>query len=421
MKIKQLIFLFIIFTVPYEILARGDAAMRAYRKALKDGETSDRRVPVMIVGQDRSGKTSLKKSLKGEIFNLEEDSTNGIVIDPLLCEFTTEGWRPTSLDEKEQSYEQRAAKVTLKNMKLEEQSRKEAMKMRKSEAATAHTAQKQKERGFQKETEPKLEKGVRLEQASVVPQSAKEIKKVPLTVSAVPQRVQQSEMETQKRIKESKKPVKSTYRPPEDKGSKQKEESAVLNEVKTLYNAKEEDKGDDEALELVLWDFAGQSLFYTTHVLFMSRIAMYILTHNLSNKLEAKAVSQVKCGVHNRIVDTECDTTNLDFIHYWLSSIHALNHENESKDLPANLPVVFLVCTHADKPASGTQPEEVGKSILSNLDDSYKKHLVKHTFKVDNTRSGSGQSEDEEVKRLKEEIVKVAKQLPHLKAKIPLR
>ena len=321
--------------------------------------------------------------------------------------------------EKERDYEQRAADVALEHMKLVPQSREETVKTVKSEVPAVHTAPEDKERGLQKNSKVEL-KDVSPEQAPIKP---KETKKLSHKEKSISEQVQQSgkdsiephnpiyTAEESKESKESK-----------EKGSNQKEEFTVLDEIlKKLHLTKDKAKKDDEVIELVLWDFAGQSLFYTTHVLFMSRIAMYILTHNLSNKLEAKAVSQVKCGVHKRTVDTECDTTNLDFIHYWLSSIHALSHENESKDLPANLPVVFLVCTHADKPASGTQPEEVGKSILSNLDDSYKKHLVKHTFKVDNTRSGSGQSEDEEVKRLKEKIVKVAKQLPHLKAKIPLK
>ena len=252
-------------------------------------------------------------------------------------------------------------------------------------------------------------KGVSPEQAPTEP---KETKKVP-------HKVQQSG----KGSTEPKNPIYTAEESKEskEKESSQKEEFAVRDEMLKKLELPEDDAKKDETFELVLWDFAGQSLFYTTHVLFMSRIAMYILTHNLSNKLEAKAVSQVKCGIHKRIVDTECDATNLDFIHYWLSSIHALSHESKSEHLPAKLPVVFLVCTHADKLASGTQPEEVEESILTNLGMSHKEHLVKHTFKVDNTRSGSEQGEDEEVKRLKEEIVKVAKQLPHLKVKIPLR
>ena len=37
---------------------------------------------LMFIGQDRAGKTSLKKSLLGIAFNPQEDSTVGIEVDP---------------------------------------------------------------------------------------------------------------------------------------------------------------------------------------------------------------------------------------------------------------------------------------------------------------------------------------------------
>ena len=47
----------------------------------------------MIIGQERSGKTSLKKSLKGQMFNSKEESTDGIELDPSYFSITTENWR----------------------------------------------------------------------------------------------------------------------------------------------------------------------------------------------------------------------------------------------------------------------------------------------------------------------------------------
>ena len=67
---------------PSEILARGRIAIDAYRRALLEGKGYARRVPVMIIGQARTGKTSLKRSLKGELFNPNEGSTKGIETDP---------------------------------------------------------------------------------------------------------------------------------------------------------------------------------------------------------------------------------------------------------------------------------------------------------------------------------------------------
>ena len=78
---------------PSEILARGRLAIEAYRKALLEGEGYARRVPVMIIGQARTGKTSLKRSLKGELFNRNEGSTEGIETDPSYFKVSTDVWR----------------------------------------------------------------------------------------------------------------------------------------------------------------------------------------------------------------------------------------------------------------------------------------------------------------------------------------
>ncbi|CAH3166443.1 unnamed protein product [Pocillopora meandrina] len=69
--------------VPPTIRARGPLALATYLNALADGQACVKRVPLMIVGQDRSGKTSVKKSLKGICFNPDEDSTLGIEVDRL--------------------------------------------------------------------------------------------------------------------------------------------------------------------------------------------------------------------------------------------------------------------------------------------------------------------------------------------------
>ena len=42
------------------------------------GSTYDKRVKVLLVGQDRVGKTSLGKALRGEPFNEAELSTEGV-------------------------------------------------------------------------------------------------------------------------------------------------------------------------------------------------------------------------------------------------------------------------------------------------------------------------------------------------------
>ena len=53
-------------------------ALEAYGRALETGETFDRRTKIVLIGQDRVGKTSLRRYLRGEAFDKDEASTNGI-------------------------------------------------------------------------------------------------------------------------------------------------------------------------------------------------------------------------------------------------------------------------------------------------------------------------------------------------------
>lgn len=79
--------------------ARGKKALTAYRKALATGRTFDKRVKVLLVGQDRVGKTSLRKALRGEPFVKGEPSTDGVQMIPPVKNAGTDAWQnPTSLE-----------------------------------------------------------------------------------------------------------------------------------------------------------------------------------------------------------------------------------------------------------------------------------------------------------------------------------
>ena len=58
--------------------------MRMYQKVLRDGFVNVYRGRIFLIGQDRAGKTSLKKSLLGVPFAPQEESTEGI--DPSKCD-----------------------------------------------------------------------------------------------------------------------------------------------------------------------------------------------------------------------------------------------------------------------------------------------------------------------------------------------
>ena len=79
------------------------AAQLAYESALKDGAVNVYRGRVLLIGQDRAGKTSLKKSLIGLPFNSKEKSTDGIEVDPSKFQLDVDevrNWQP--IDERKQ-------------------------------------------------------------------------------------------------------------------------------------------------------------------------------------------------------------------------------------------------------------------------------------------------------------------------------
>ena len=82
--------------------------------------------------------------------------------------------------------------------------------------------------------------------------------------------------------------------------------------------------------------------------------------------------------------------------------------------------MVFLVCTHADTPYDDRDPSELAQEILGCLmDKPYGAHLY-DVFVVDNTKSGTD-SECSAVKHLREEVLAVTKELPHITASIPIK
>ena len=52
---------------------------------MKDGYVTVNHGRILLIGQDRAGKTSLKKSLLGLPFDSKEQSTEGIEVDPSKC------------------------------------------------------------------------------------------------------------------------------------------------------------------------------------------------------------------------------------------------------------------------------------------------------------------------------------------------
>ncbi|XP_020625500.1 uncharacterized protein LOC110062895 [Orbicella faveolata] len=342
----------------------------------------------MLIGQDRSGKTSVKKSLKGLVFNPDEDSTVGIDVDPAHFKVSTDVWK---LGEKDQesnsfdgiSYEHHAAQLIVGSLK--------------------EKRQKPKERSL---PEPVQSGSTSLPRSHAFP----------------------SEVSGQ--------PEEGGYEAFEPSNGNQEDTSFITNEVpeeiatlvETLLQ-KVNKEVDDEDIYSTVWDFGGQFVYYVTHPLFLTARGIYLLIYDLSQNPHDRANPPVKRGMFKKVEDNFCLKTNLDYLDFWMTHVASLiSHDEVSKKhsdyeslLPDKLPPVFLVCTHADTPNGGGNPRELAHEIFDWLQSKpYSSQLVERVFVVDNTKSGS-LSECPDVVNLRKEVLDVAKELPQMKEAIPIK
>ena len=351
---------------------------------MKDGREPVIRVPIMIIGQERSGKTSLKNSLKGQLFNPNEESTDGVERDSSHFSVTTEIWRTGETkqgpdSDSAVSFHNRVARVVADNVKAKE--------------ATEEIPPAQSVR---------ITWGTKDKEAVHVPVVEDVVDVAPLQTEGPA-----SELENlpRKVLKEE-----STVQP----------ELPPLTAKCVAKLLKESKKTADERVYSILWDFGGQSVYYATHPIFLTTKALYVLAYDLSKIPGDEAPFVSKEGVFGPIKDIHCKKTNEDYLHLWLSSISNLPSESgssQSKKLPEMLPPVILVCTHADQ--CGVDAEGRAKKLYGTL-RSCNKHLSNTYFVVDNTKSGSG-DECLEVRRLRKELLAVAKELLQMRTHIPFK
>ena len=385
--------------------------MEAYNKALTEGKTRLKRIPIMLIGQERSGKTCLKKSLQGLRFNPKEDSTVGIDVDPSHFKVTTEIWKAGKKDqaanreEMATSFEHRVARVVVENLREQELTSKvkivNKLKLRKSVSESNEIP------------------AINHDQvgSSAESFSATQIEAVEDYAGSL----NSSGVTTDNYLTETKARDNSVF-----PGMIPKEIETLIRELGGRVDKME----SEDYLYSVLWDFAGESVYYETHQLFLTSRAVYLLVYDLSRDPEKLAQPVEKQGVFGKIKEKSCTKTNVDYLDYWMTSVSSQSSRIEDHDLysaptytvlPKTLPPVFLVCTHSDKPFGGKDPFELAINLYGSLETKpYSSQLYDDVFVVDNTKSGL-QMECSEVQRLRKCILDVMKELPHANEYIPIK
>ena len=279
------------FLVPPEIISRGPLHLAAYNKALEEGETRVMRLPVMLIGQARSGKTSLRKSLKKEKFDEEEPSTDGIERDPSYFSVTNEivGLEETEEEQdadSEVSFHNRIAKSMLDECK--EISKKEASLDISEKNLVSPNSSKLEESDAKKGINAQAEENV----------------------------ADPSEEQPEKRFENNKESSdRKRFEVP-------KKTAACFEKIVNQSNIE-----DDGRVYITLWDFGGQLVYYATHPIFLTGKAIYLLVYDLAKDPGGEADPIEKQGVFGPKVDTGCGKTNKGYLHCWLSSVAALESQ----------------------------------------------------------------------------------------------
>ena len=410
-------------------------AVEAYNRAVLDGKTSTKRVPIMLIGQDRTGKTSLKKSLKGEKFNAKEPSTVGIDTDPNYFHISTEAWRTGEKNNvtepiSEVLFERPVAKYICGELKNTE---KLPVRVQTSPSQPFMEASRSSIESFLNESKVSAKRYVPFKQkapdsgaSSFESLSQPLEEKVPGSTATLVETTLQkveSTSSTEPSLTDVWERAKSFSHPLEEK---------VPDSIATLVERmlQEDEKAQEEnEIFSIIWDFGGQSVYYATHPIFLTQSAIYILACDLSRNPYKEADTVVRQGLYKTQGDSCCNKTDIDYLDFWLSSVYslvgpdAIGHDTSPSDATtARLPPVFFVCTHADEPyRSATDPRGLALDIFGFLRTKpYKSHLFEDVFVVDNTKSGS-ENECPEVVRLREKLRSVAQSLPQAREAIPLK
>ncbi|XP_072028049.1 probable serine/threonine-protein kinase pats1 [Amphiura filiformis] len=212
-----------------------------------------------------------------------------------------------------------------------------------------------------------------------------------------------------------------------------------INEIPTsIIDELFKEHATEQSLQVRIWDFAGQDLYYTTHQVFLSRKAVYLVVFDLSKDLDQQAevsmycvdsgdVKESKLGREYSVCGHHHGFTCLDFLDFWMRSIYTFVIPNKEKDDMEQLsPPIFIIGTHKNDLHNDSQMrDKLVKGKMTTIQDfvakqCYRKHVVSKYYAVENNLT-EDEDVDGEVFRLQNHIKSVIEKEPYMEERIPLR
>ena len=126
---------------------------------------------------------------------------------------------------------------------------------------------------------------------------------------------------------------------------------------------------DEDGINAIIWDFAGQSVYYGLHSMFLKEDNVAMIVFDASQDLHdaAKDRSGLKDPYTQKSINPI--TTGYESVCYWLKSIHSICRKDGAA-LGAKskfVPTVFLVATHIDLIGNGEAIARRRQEIIDEL------------------------------------------------------
>ena len=140
---------------------------------------------------------------------------------------------------------------------------------------------------------------------------------------------------------------------------------------------------DDDGINAIIWDFAGQSVYYGLHSMFLKEDNVAMIVFDASQHLQDPVKDRDRHKDPYTQKSISPTTTGCETVCYWLQSIHSICRKDGRQLGAASrfVPTVFLVATHIDligdsKAVKARKMEIIDQLYLALKDQPFAKHLA---------------------------------------------
>ena len=446
--------------IPLEIRRRGPEAERIFRLALSEGRQKIPRCNLLVLGEERVGKTSLIRQLTGKHFISNLEPTCGIENTrvrtvEVATIATNDGNDWSTVSENDQAMQhldlvcggvakkieeqdpeffnrkEKHLKVAQSTLPSEEQLLKRIQKLQKKFRPPIVSPSAAKISTVLAPKRGKIEHHTDIHRPDLVPRLV--VPPQPLTSSSVPKESQSSRpapvLQPERRgastssvttneISPSVLTPGTSEKKKKQSAPKQKSDSQITltrRQSKDFSKRLKSRKDVEPTLVFNTLDFAGQKGYRPMHHCFISRGAIYIVVYNLTSLVQNHCVEKQKA---------------IEELEYWLNSIHAhtkMHIDSVKQKASMNLQkYVFLVGTHKAE-VTADQMDEINKKLQDQFstkrffDDIHMYEEKDNIFAaVENSFDKLSQRVDSGINGLKSELLKATKVLPFLEELRPI-